>query len=103
MDLTGTLLPSVAVAALPEDLAPALAAEDTPSSRSFLTTLRVYFMLTKPRVIDQQAKLTYDLPGGAPRLSCRSEGIELVCVNGSPMLEHGELTGNRTGRVLRGG
>ena len=52
MDLTGTLLPSVAVAALPEDLAPALAAHDAPSSRSFLTTLRVYFMLTKPRVIE---------------------------------------------------
>ena len=52
MDLTGTLLPSVAVAALPEDLAPALAAKEAPSSRSFLTTLRVYFMLTKPRVIE---------------------------------------------------
>ena len=52
MDLTGTLLPSVAVAALPEDLAPALAAEEAQSSRSFLTTLRVYFMLTKPRVIE---------------------------------------------------
>ena len=42
----------MAVAALPEDLAPAIAAEETPSSRSFLTTLRVYFMLTKPRVIE---------------------------------------------------
>ncbi len=52
MDLTGTLLPSVAVAALPEDLAPAIAGEEAPSSRSFLTTLRVYFMLTKPRVIE---------------------------------------------------
>lgn len=52
MDLTGTLLPSVAVAALPEDLAPALAGEEAQSSRSFLTTLRVYFMLTKPRVIE---------------------------------------------------
>ena len=52
MDLTGTLLPSVAVAALPEDLAPAIAAEAAHSSRSFLTTLRVYFMLTKPRVIE---------------------------------------------------
>ena len=52
MNLTGTLLPSVAVAALPEDLAPAIAAEKAPSSRSFLTTLRVYFMLTKPRVIE---------------------------------------------------
>jgi len=52
VDLTGTLLPSVTVAALPEDLAPALAAKEAPSSRSFLTTLRVYFMLTKPRVIE---------------------------------------------------
>ena len=52
MNLTGTLLPSVAVAALPEDLAPTIAAEQAPSSRSFLTTLRVYFMLTKPRVIE---------------------------------------------------
>ncbi len=51
MDLTGTLLPSVAVAALPEDFAPAVAADEAPS-RSFITTLRVYFMLTKPRVIE---------------------------------------------------
>ena len=51
MDLTGTLLPSVAVAALPEDLAPAVAGPEA-RSRSFLTTLRVYFMLTKPRVIE---------------------------------------------------
>ncbi len=51
MNLTGTLLPSVAVAALPEDFAPAVAADEAPS-RSFLTTLRVYFMLTKPRVIE---------------------------------------------------
>ena len=52
MNLTGTLLPSVAVAALPEDLASTIAAEQALSSRSFLTTIRVYFMLTKPRVIE---------------------------------------------------
>ena len=46
-----TLLPSVVVAALPDDLASVTAVPVVPS-RGFLTTLRVYFMLTKPRIIE---------------------------------------------------
>ncbi len=45
------LLPSVAVAALPDDFAPA-GAVPVVRRRGLLATARVYFMLTKPRVIE---------------------------------------------------
>lgn len=51
MNRRNRLLPSVVVAALPDDLAPAVAVP-VASSRGLLTTLRIYFMLTKPRVIE---------------------------------------------------
>ena len=54
MVLENRLLPSVAVAALPDDLAPAVAPVVPPiaARRGVLKTLRVYFVLTKPRVIE---------------------------------------------------
>jgi N-acyl-D-aspartate/D-glutamate deacylase len=55
------------------------------------------------RVADRAPELVHDLPGGAPRLLARADGIAAVLVNGAVTLEHGELTGTRPGRVLRGG
>jgi N-acyl-D-aspartate/D-glutamate deacylase len=54
------------------------------------------------RVIDRETKLVYDLPGGGPRLLTKADGIEAVIVNGSVAVERGELTGARSGQVLRG-
>ncbi len=53
-------------------------------------------------VRDCETQLVYDLPGGAPRLLTRAEGIEAVIVNGAVTVERGELTGERAGQVLRG-
>jgi N-acyl-D-aspartate/D-glutamate deacylase len=54
------------------------------------------------RVIDRETTLVYDLPGGGPRLLTKADGIEAVIVNGAVTVERGELTGARSGRVLRG-
>ena len=47
-------------------------------------------------------KLVYDLPGGGPRLLTKADGIEAVIVNGEVAVERGELTGARSGQVIRG-
>jgi N-acyl-D-aspartate/D-glutamate deacylase len=44
-----------------------------------------------------------DLPGGAQRLFSESTGISAVIVNGQPIVEHGEITCARPGRLLRSG
>jgi N-acyl-D-aspartate/D-glutamate deacylase len=44
-----------------------------------------------------------DLPGGQRRLVQRAEGIPWVLVNGRPVVERGEPTGELPGKVLRGG
>ena len=44
-----------------------------------------------------------DLPGGEPRLFAESTGVQYVIVNGQPIVDHGEVTHNRPGRVLRSG
>ncbi len=44
-----------------------------------------------------------DLPGGAERLTSAAIGIEHVLVNGTPIVTHGALTGERPGIVLRAG
>jgi N-acyl-D-aspartate/D-glutamate deacylase len=54
-------------------------------------------------VAPEDAELVRDLPGGAARLVQRARGIDLVLVNGEPILEGGKLTGVRPGLVLRGG
>jgi N-acyl-D-aspartate/D-glutamate deacylase len=48
-------------------------------------------------------ELVSDMPGGEPRWQVRPEGIARVLVNGETILENGELTGTRPGRVLRVG
>lgn len=55
------------------------------------------------KVGPQEPELAHDLPGGAARLVQQSQGICHVLVNGEVLLENGELTGVRSGKVLRGG
>ena len=43
------------------------------------------------------------MPGGEERWQVRPEGIVRVLVNGETIVENGELTGARPGRVLRVG
>ena len=45
----------------------------------------------------------YDLPGDSLRLTASSEGIELVLVNGTEAIRHGQPTGELGGTVLRSG
>jgi N-acyl-D-amino-acid deacylase len=45
--------------------------------------------------------LVADLPGGEERWQVRPEGIVRVLVNGETIVENGDLTGARPGRVLR--
>jgi N-acyl-D-aspartate/D-glutamate deacylase len=44
-----------------------------------------------------------DLPGGAQRLFSEGTGIAAVIVNGEPIVEGGEITRTRPGRLLRSG
>jgi N-acyl-D-aspartate/D-glutamate deacylase len=44
-----------------------------------------------------------DLPGGAQRLFAESKGISAVIVNGVPIVEDGEISDTRPGRLLRSG
>jgi N-acyl-D-aspartate/D-glutamate deacylase len=48
-------------------------------------------------------ELVNDMPGGEPRWQVRPEGIARVLVNGETIVQDGELTGVRAGRVLRVG
>lgn len=48
-------------------------------------------------------EIAHDFPGGAPRFTQRSHGIDHTLVNGVPFMEHGEHTGALAGRTLRGG
>lgn len=48
-----------------------------------------------------EPELVHDFPGGAPRLVQQANGIGAVLVNGKVLLENGELTGERAGKVLR--
>ncbi len=52
---------------------------------------------------DERAHKRYDLPGGAKRFVMPSRGVHYTIVDGTPVFEHGEDTGERPGRVLRAG
>jgi len=54
------------------------------------------------RVLDHESELVADLPAGSQRLVTRADGIEAVIVNGAVSVERGELTGARSGQVIRG-
>jgi N-acyl-D-aspartate/D-glutamate deacylase len=54
-------------------------------------------------VAPSMPRLVYDLPGGARRLEQRADGIRAVVVNGGVLLRDGELTEERSGRLLRAG
>ena len=54
------------------------------------------------RVLDRESELVADLPAGSQRLVTRADGIEAVIVNGAVTVERGELTGARSGQVIRG-
>ena len=47
-------------------------------------------------------ELVHDLPGGAPRLSQRSVGFLATLVAGEVLVDRGEATEARAGRLLRG-
>ena len=54
------------------------------------------------RVLPHEPELVADLPAGSQRLVTRADGIEAVVVNGCVAVERGELTGARSGQVIRG-
>ena len=54
------------------------------------------------RVGTGRSSLVRDLPAQQARLIRESEGIHTVIVNGSPILEGGQSTGETPGQVLRG-
>jgi len=55
------------------------------------------------RVGMRPTEMVHDLPHGERRLLQRAEGIVTVLVNGTPVVENGEPTSRRPGRILRGG
>jgi N-acyl-D-amino-acid deacylase len=53
------------------------------------------------RVAERHPKRVYDFPQGAPRLLQRAVGYRNTVVNGQVILDNDELTGERSGRILR--
>jgi N-acyl-D-aspartate/D-glutamate deacylase len=59
-------------------------------------------MLFDPtRIALGKKALVRDVPGGEERWQVRAEGVVRVLVNGQTIVENGQLTGARPGRVLR--
>jgi N-acyl-D-amino-acid deacylase len=52
-------------------------------------------------VIEGQPQLIRDFPNDTPRLTQKAKGYLATICNGSIIVENGELTGSRSGRVLR--
>jgi N-acyl-D-aspartate/D-glutamate deacylase len=46
-------------------------------------------------------EIVHDFPGDAPRFVQRAHGVDHTVVNGVPFMDHGEHTGELTGRLLR--
>ncbi|MFT5562104.1 MAG: N-acyl-D-aspartate/D-glutamate deacylase [Candidatus Azotimanducaceae bacterium] len=53
------------------------------------------------RVIEGQPQLIRDFPNDTPRLTQKATGYLATICNGSIIVENGELTGSRAGRILR--
>ena len=49
---------------------------------------------------DDRAEKRFDLPGGARRMVMHARGVDYTIVNGVPVLEYGEMTSARSGKVL---
>jgi N-acyl-D-amino-acid deacylase len=47
-------------------------------------------------------EMVYDLPGGARRLIQKADGYDATVVSGEVIMRHGEETGARPGRLVRG-
>jgi N-acyl-D-aspartate/D-glutamate deacylase len=58
-------------------------------------------MFDPARIHLGKKRLVADMPGGEERWQVKPEGVVRVMVNGEVIIEHGELTGARPGRVLR--
>ncbi len=57
-----------------------------------------------PETVDaSMVRLVDDLPGNSSRLVCDAYGVDLVMVNGVPIVRDGETTGDVPGKVLRSG
>jgi len=48
-------------------------------------------------------ELVTDFPLGASRFTQRAEGYDYTLVNGTVLVDHGELTGERPGRLVTAG
>ena len=59
-------------------------------------------LFEESRIRPQIPKVEHDLPGGAPRLVQKSEGIAYTVVNGQVTLENGSATGEYSGQVIKG-
>ena len=53
------------------------------------------------KVIEGQPTLIRDFPNDTPRLTQKAQGYLATICNGSVIVENGELTGHRAGRILR--
>ena len=51
----------------------------------------------------QPVRMRFDLPTNAPRLFGGADGIDHVLVNGAEIVDHGEFTDARPGRLFRSG
>jgi N-acyl-D-amino-acid deacylase len=67
----------------------------TPGSRADLNVLDI------DHVAERQAELVADFPFGARRFIQRASGYDATICNGTVILRHNELTGERSGKVLR--
>ena len=58
-------------------------------------------MGTYHTVVEGQPTLIRDFPDDTPRLTQKAKGYLATICNGNIIVENGELTGQRAGRVLR--
>ncbi len=59
-------------------------------------------MIDFERLQLRRPERAYDRPGGARRLLQRADGYDATIVSGEVVMEQGEPTGARPGRLLRG-